>query len=194
MFALGAGFETVGIAGGWTPAAYKGYYLFGAVLNVGWLGVGTVYLLAPRRAGHVAAVVMGLISLAALVGILVAPTDPMLLKSQVPGRGAIGSPAPLFPLLTNLPGSLILIGGAAWSAWQAFKRSAPASRVLGTALIAAGANPLEVAAKRVKLASVVGSVAPSVIAKVVYEQTARIMRNQLSLQGVVAEVRLHAGD
>ena len=55
-------------------------------------------------------------------------------------------------------------------------------------------NPLEVAAKRVKLASVVGSVAPSVIAKVVYEQTAKIMRNQLSLQGVEAEVRLHAGD
>jgi hypothetical protein len=55
-------------------------------------------------------------------------------------------------------------------------------------------NPLEVAAKRVKLASVVGSVAPSVIAKVVYEQTAKILRNQLSLQGVAAEVRLHAGD
>jgi hypothetical protein len=55
-------------------------------------------------------------------------------------------------------------------------------------------NPLEVAAKRVKLASVVGSVAPSVIAKVVYEQTAKIMRNQLTMQGVEAEVRIHAGD
>jgi hypothetical protein len=55
-------------------------------------------------------------------------------------------------------------------------------------------NPLEVAAKRVKLTSVVGSVAPSVIAKVVYEQTARIMRNQLSMQGVEAEVRIHACD
>jgi hypothetical protein len=139
MFAAGAAFETFGIAAGWNAASYKGYYLFGAILNVGWLGVGTIYLLAPRRAGDVAALVMGLISLAALAGVAVSPTNAALLQAQVPGRGAIGQPAPIFPLLTNLPGSVILIGGAAWSAWQALRRNAPAGRVLGTALIAAGA-------------------------------------------------------
>jgi len=63
MFGVAAAFETAGQLAGWSDATYKGYYLFGGLLNVGWLGVGTVYLLAPRRAGHVAAVVMGLISL-----------------------------------------------------------------------------------------------------------------------------------
>ena len=139
MFAAGAAFETVGIAAGWTALTYKSYYLFGAVLNVGWLGVGTLYLLAPRRVGHIAAAVMGLISVAALAGVLAAPTDAGLLQARVPGRGAIGAPAPIFALVSNLPGSVILIGGAAWSAWQAFRRKAPGSRVLGTALIAAGA-------------------------------------------------------
>ena len=55
-------------------------------------------------------------------------------------------------------------------------------------------NPLEVAAKRVRLASVAGSVAPDLIGKVVYEQTARIMRRQLEMHGVEAEVRIHADD
>lgn len=37
-----------GIAFGWTPLVYRVFYLFGAVLNVAWLAVGTVWLLAPR--------------------------------------------------------------------------------------------------------------------------------------------------
>jgi hypothetical protein len=43
-----------GVAGGWSPAAFRVYYLFGAVLNVAWLGLGTVWLLAPRAASGAA--------------------------------------------------------------------------------------------------------------------------------------------
>jgi hypothetical protein len=139
MFAVAAGFETIGIAGGWSAPTYKGYYLFGAVLNVGWLGVGTIYLLAPRVVGHVAAGVMAAFSLGALAGVLLAPVDPALLRSAVPARGAIGGSAPVLALVSNLPGSVILIAGAAWSAWLAFRRRGNPGRVLGTALIAAGA-------------------------------------------------------
>ncbi len=38
-----------GIAFGWTPLVYRVFYLFGAVLNVAWLALGTIWLLAPRR-------------------------------------------------------------------------------------------------------------------------------------------------
>jgi hypothetical protein len=47
MFGIAALCEAIGLAAGWSAADYKAYYLFGALLNVGWLAVGEVYLLAP---------------------------------------------------------------------------------------------------------------------------------------------------
>jgi hypothetical protein len=45
----------------------------------------------------------------------------------------------VLPLITNLGGSLLLIGGAAWSAWKAARSGAPRNRVVGLAILAAGA-------------------------------------------------------
>lgn len=38
-----------GLGIGWSPLVYRAFYLFGAVLNVAWLALGTVWLLMPRR-------------------------------------------------------------------------------------------------------------------------------------------------
>jgi len=138
MFGVAAAFEAAGQLAGWSDATYKGYYLFGGMLNVGWLGIGSLLLLVPARVGRVAVIVMALISLISVVAVLVSHTNPILLKAQVPARGAIDTPAVL-PLVTNLGGSLLLIGGAAWSAWQSFRAGAPRNRVLGLAVLAAGA-------------------------------------------------------
>jgi hypothetical protein len=46
MFAVASLALTVGVAAGWSPFSFKLYYLFGAVLNVPWLALGTVELLA----------------------------------------------------------------------------------------------------------------------------------------------------
>src|SRR6202049_3651655 len=51
MFALAALFESAGQAFGWSDATYKGYYLFGGLLNVGWLGIGSRPLLTSARGG-----------------------------------------------------------------------------------------------------------------------------------------------
>ena len=138
MFAAAAFFETAGQAFGWSDATYRGYYLFGGLLNVGWLGLGSLLLLASPRAGRIAIIVMVLVSIVGLVAVLVAHTDPHLLKAQVPARGAIDVPTVL-PLVTNLGGSILLIGGAAWSAWKAARSGAPSHRVVGLAILAAGA-------------------------------------------------------
>ena len=138
MFALAALFESASQAFGWSDATYKGYYLFGGLLNVGWLGIGSLLLLTSPRVGRLAVIVMFAISVIGLVAVLLAHTDAALLKAQVPARGAIDVPVGL-PLLTNVGGSLLLIGGAAWSAWKAARAGAPRNRVLGLALIAAGA-------------------------------------------------------
>jgi hypothetical protein len=138
MFGVAAAFETAGQLAGWSDPTYKGYYLFGGLLNVGWLGIGSLVILAPPRAGRVAVMVMGLISLICVVAVLASNTNPALLKAQVPSRGAIDVPA-FLPLITNLGGSMLLVGGAAWSAWNSARAGAPRNRVLGLAILAAGA-------------------------------------------------------
>lgn len=138
MFALAALFESASQAFGWSDATYKGYYLFGGLLNVGWLGIGSLLLLTSPRVGRVAVIAMIAISAIGFVAVIMAHTDGALLKAEVPARGAINV-SPWLPLFTNVSGSLLLIGGAAWSAWKAARAGAPRNRVLGLALIAAGA-------------------------------------------------------
>src|SRR4030095_10428407 len=46
MFAVASVALTAGVAAGCSPLSFKVYYLFGAVLNVAWLALGTVELLA----------------------------------------------------------------------------------------------------------------------------------------------------
>ena len=138
MFGVAAAFETVGQLAGWSDATYKGYYLFGGLLNVGWLGIGSLLVLVPRRVGWGAVIVMALISLIYIVAVLVSHTNATLLRAQVPPRGAIDI-SPVLPLITNVGGSLLLVGGAAWSAWRSARAGAPRNRVLGLAILAAGA-------------------------------------------------------
>lgn len=138
MFGVAAAFEAAGQLAGWSDATYKGYYLFGGMLNVGWLGIGSLLILTTPRVGRVAVIVMAVISLICVVTLLASHTNPTLLKAQVPARGAIDVPGVL-PLITNVGGSLLLVGGAAWSAWKSARAGAPRNRVLGLAILAAGA-------------------------------------------------------
>ena len=138
MFGVAAAFEAAGQLAGWTDSTYKGYYLFGGLLNVGWLGIGSLLILTTPRVGRVAVIVMAVISLICVVAVLASHTNPTLLKAQVPARGAIDVAAVL-PLITNLGGSLLLVGGAAWSAWKSARAGAARNRVLGLAILAAGA-------------------------------------------------------
>jgi hypothetical protein len=52
-------------------------------------------------------------------------------------------------------------------------------------------NPIELAASRGRLGGIVGTLAPGIVRRVVYEQAVRDMRRQLVQERVVADVRLH---
>src|SRR5260370_10837615 len=67
---------------------------------------------------------MVVISIVALASVLIAHTNPQLLRAQVPARGAIDVPTVL-PLITNLGGSLLLIGGAGRGPAGGGRRGAP---------------------------------------------------------------------
>ena len=139
LFALASQQEALGILRGWDDYTYKLYYLFGGILDVAWLGAGSLMLLAPRRLALPLAAGMGVLTLVAVLAVAASATHPALLHAEIPPRGALTGPATLLAPLTNIAGSLVLIGGAAYSAWKAYRRRDPVSRVIGTALIAAGA-------------------------------------------------------
>lgn len=139
MFGVAALCEAIGLAAGWSAGDYKAYYLFGALLNVGWLAVGEVYLLGSARAGRAAVIVMLIVTAVSVFRVVIATADPAQLHAQFPDdRKTLDVPAAL-PAVTNSLASVILIAGALWSAWRAYRRTAPAGIVVGTALIAVGA-------------------------------------------------------
>src|SRR6266478_4071802 len=76
MFGVAAAFETVGQLAGWSDPTYKGYYLFGGLLNVGWLGIGSLLILTTPRVGRVAVIVMAVISLLCVVTVRASHASP----------------------------------------------------------------------------------------------------------------------
>ena len=66
-FGFASGSEAVAAASGWTETLYRTWYLAGAALTAGWLGLGTVFLLARTRFGYTVAVVLFLAGLLTLV-------------------------------------------------------------------------------------------------------------------------------
>src|SRR5260370_3984109 len=48
LYAIAALTEVIGAANGWNPLLYRTYYYFGAIILVGLLALGSIYLLFPR--------------------------------------------------------------------------------------------------------------------------------------------------
>src|SRR5438874_5497086 len=62
LFAVASGALAAGAANGWNGPIFRVFYLFGAIVNVPFLAVGSVYLLAGRRAGDRAAIAVSVFS------------------------------------------------------------------------------------------------------------------------------------
>jgi hypothetical protein len=56
FYGIAAGCEAIAAAAGWNEPLYRTWYLTGAVLTAGWLGLGTALLLAKTRFGYAIAV------------------------------------------------------------------------------------------------------------------------------------------
>lgn len=136
----------VGIEG---EAVFRLWYYAGAMLVAAYLGIGSIYLLAPRRVSH--GVLAGLLVLTVLAGVLaltvrlqadVALLEGEAMVSLVPGSdsqrfypGYVGG----LTAFLNVTGALALIGGAVYSTVVFIRRKAPAFRAVSTVLIAVGA-------------------------------------------------------
>lgn len=138
LFTIAAACELVGAAAGWSPLLVRLYYLSGAVLVVGYLALGELYLLFPRyidRTGPGAALLVTAISAAMVWD---APVDPARLA--IDGWRALerGPTLTILAALVNGLGSLIVVAGALWSTWRLARGGGSRRRAIGCALIAAG--------------------------------------------------------
>ena len=136
MFAAAAVAGALARSGGATEAEYRVFYLFGAILNVAWLALGTVFLLVPRVARWALWGVLALTIVAALA-VFTSPVD--LSAAVDTGRGFDQAPLPrILAGIGSGIGSVILIGGALWSAWVFLRRRHEGRRALGNVIIAIG--------------------------------------------------------
>lgn len=153
MFAAASGAAAVGILDAWTPWWYRVYYLFGAILNVPVLALGTVYLLAPRRAGHAAAAVVAIAAVFAAGSLITVELNTSALMeasaaSQIAsGREVLPEAPRTLSRYYSYTGFVVVIAGALWSAWRLSRTRGERFRNLtvGNILIAVGTTVVAVA-------------------------------------------------
>lgn len=75
MYAISTGMEFWAGTWGLSQVMYRLWYLFGAVLVAAYLGMGTLYLLVPRRAAHVIMIILLVASLYAAFRVVIASID-----------------------------------------------------------------------------------------------------------------------
>ena len=126
------------------------FYTAGAVLNVPWLALGTVYLLAGERIGN--RVRTWLVFLSGLtVGVVgFVPTRADVVPDEFPtGKEVFGVAPRVLAAVGSGVAAVVIIAGAVWSAWRVWRGrtpslgaqrtvTAPRRLVLGNLLIAAG--------------------------------------------------------
>ncbi len=141
LFALASAALATGASTGWDKGTFRAFFLLGAVLNVPWLALGTVYLLMGRTVGN--RVRMGLVFFSGLaLGVmLTAPMHGTISPDQIPvGKDVFGPLPRALAGVGSGVGAIVVFGGAAWSAVRFARARRPGSGKLagGNGLIALG--------------------------------------------------------
>lgn len=148
-YGLGTATESWITLVGWSPVAFKLWYLLGALLGAAPLAQGTVWLLLRRRTARVLTVALVALLVPAMASVLASPTEPPPAPALPSGEAFAWQWVRAFSPVINLYALVFLVGGAALSAvrfrrqWQA-RAGGPDGRIardraLGNGLIAVGA-------------------------------------------------------
>lgn len=137
MYSLSAATEFWSGAWGINLTNYRLWYLFGAVLVVAYLGMGTIYLLTPRKIAHLVMAVVLAASIYAAVRVYTASVDLGILTS-LSGQAMPANVRAMTPAFNGF-GTIALVGGAIYSAISFWRRRIMPHRVVSNTMIAVGA-------------------------------------------------------
>ena len=114
-------------ATGWSSGVFRVFFTAGAVLNVAWLALGSVALLAGDRVARPLRTVLALLSAFAIGVMTVAPTTTPLVAETFPrARDHFGMlPRMLAAIGSGVP-ALVIIIGALWSMARLMSGRSPA--------------------------------------------------------------------
>jgi hypothetical protein len=141
LFALASAALATGASTGWDKGTFRAFFLLGAVINVPWLALGTVYLLMGPRIGN--RVRAGLLVFTGIgIGVmLAAPMHGVIAVNGIPvGKDHFGVLPRVLAGVGSGVGATVVFVGAAWSAVRFARSRRPGSGYLagGNALIALG--------------------------------------------------------
>ncbi|MEY2437811.1 MAG: hypothetical protein QOF97_2647 [Acidimicrobiaceae bacterium] len=139
LFAAASAALWGGVAFGWNDVWFRLFYLFGAIINVPYLALGTVELLAGPAVGRrVAAGVHAFAAFATGV-VLVAPITGPIERGRLPqGSDVFGSLPRVMAAAGSGIAALVIVAGAVWSAIRLAKRASTRRLAVANAFIAVG--------------------------------------------------------
>lgn len=149
FYGIAAAAAFAGTIGHWTVLDYKLWYYFGGIMTAAFLGLGSCYLLTPRRVAQIFAVLFIFLAgyAAVRIALYIVPPDvaahiasaPTAEVTNVKSLPVLPGDLTIVAILMNIPGALWLFGGALWSAWTFWRKRTPGYRVISMALLALGA-------------------------------------------------------
>jgi hypothetical protein len=161
VYGVGTTAQFFATAGHWNQLEYRLWYLAGAILAAPYLGMGTYYLLGPRKWADRVMIFLGVFTAYAIVRMLTAPLAPQPLNGKPAwslggqtldqwfathsNADIVNGTHPLAPpdiivviIVLNTLGAGALVLGAAWSAWKFIKTRQNPTRLLSMILLVIG--------------------------------------------------------
>ena len=117
----------VGPTSGAGQFLFRAYYILGATFASSWLGLGSIALVASRRATTICLAVLTVLSVVTAVIIAIVPLNISTLAhvAGTAGTGILENQAAWLPftIVLNSLGVLAVVGVAAYSGWKLMRRS-----------------------------------------------------------------------
>lgn len=139
LYGVGTLTESLTTLFGWNEWVFRSWYISGALLGGAPLAQGTAYLLLKRRtADTIATLLIAVVAVASVFVVLTPIQTELVEPHRLTGAVMEWQKVRLFSPFINTYAFLLLVGGAAWSAWK-FRDAAEARhRYVGNIFIAAG--------------------------------------------------------
>jgi hypothetical protein len=139
LFAAASAALWAGAAFGWNGLWFRLFYLFGAIVNVPYLALGTVYLLADRRVAQRVAIGVHAFTAFSTGVVAVAPLTAPIQGTTLPqGSDVFGAVPRILAAAGSGIAALVIVAGAVWSAVRLARRRSTRRLAFANALIAVG--------------------------------------------------------